>query len=158
MGHDVEILEAEAAAGGRMRAERHDGFVLDRGAQFVASAYRNLHRVIDALGLTDRVQPFRHARNAILRDGELHAADSDSPLRLLRSPLLSISAKLRLSGLVFEAWRQRAKIDPWQPERAAEIDDEDMATWFRRKVGAEAFEYLIAPGFSSTFDCDPEDL
>ena len=163
-GHDVEVLEAEPVAGGRMRAEPHPGFdgqggfILDRGAQFISSAYPNLHRLIETLGLADRVRPFRHARNAILRDGRLHPADADSPMRVLRSSLLSIPAKLRLSRLLAEVWRQRAKIDPWEPERAAEIDDEDMESWLRTTIGDEAFDYLIAPGFSSTFDSDPEHL
>ncbi|MBW2235541.1 MAG: NAD(P)/FAD-dependent oxidoreductase, partial [Deltaproteobacteria bacterium] len=30
-GHEVEVLEAEADAGGRMRSERHGDFVVDRG-------------------------------------------------------------------------------------------------------------------------------
>jgi oxygen-dependent protoporphyrinogen oxidase len=157
-GCDVMVLEAETTAGGRMRSERHGAFVLDRGAQFISSAYRNLHRVIDAVGLEGRVRPFRHAHNAVLRAGELHPSDADSPLRLLRSPLLSVRAKLRLSRLLVDVWRHRALLDPWRPERAAAIDDEDMAAYLRRRVGAEAFEYLIAPAFSSTFDCEPEDL
>ena len=157
-GHDVEVLEACAEPGGRMRSERHGGFTLDRGAQFVSSAYRNLQGLIDALGLRDEVRPFRHASNAVLRAGELHAADADTPLRILRSPLLSVRAKLRLSRLLVDAWRKRAWIDPWHPERAAPIDDEDMASYLRRLVGGEAFEYLLAPAFSSTFDSEPEDL
>ncbi|MGH0032810.1 MAG: protoporphyrinogen/coproporphyrinogen oxidase [Myxococcota bacterium] len=157
-GHQVQVLEAEATAGGRMRAEPRDGFVLDRGAQFIASAYRNLHGVIDALGLASQVRPLRHARNAVLRDGALHPADADSPLQVLASPLLTARGKLRLPRLLFEAWRHRRRIDPWHPERAASIDDEDMASWLSRTVGREAFEYLIAPAFSSTFDSEPEDL
>jgi len=158
------VLEAEPVAGGRMRAEPHPGpagaggFVLDRGAQFVSSAYPNLQRLIDALGLRDRVRPFRHARNAILRRGRLHPADAESPLAVLRSPLLGVMAKLRLSRLLADAWRHRAKIDPWQLERAADLDDEDMESWLRTTIGDEAFDYLIAPGFSSTFDTEPEHL
>ena len=91
-GHDVVVLEAEPEAGGRMRAERHGDFVLDRGAQFVSSAYPNLRRLIAELGLEDRVRPLRDARNAILRDGKLHEAAPDSPLGILRSPLLSATA------------------------------------------------------------------
>ncbi len=157
-GHDVQVLEAESEPGGRMRSERHGGFTLDRGAQFISSAYRNLHGLIDATGLASRVQPFRKAHNAVLRDGELHSADADSPFQVLRSPLLSGRAKLRLARLLHDVWRKRARLDPWHPERAAPIDHEDMASYLRRLVGAEAFEYLLAPAFSSTFDSEPEDL
>jgi oxygen-dependent protoporphyrinogen oxidase len=72
--------------------------------------------------------------------------------------LLSTGAKLRLPRLLFEVWRRRAILDPLRPERAAAIDGDDMATFLRRVVGDEAFEYALAPAFSSTFDSDPEDL
>lgn len=157
-GHAVEVLEREAVAGGRMRSERHGDFVVDRGAQFIASGYRTLHAVAAEVGLADAVRPLARAANAVLRDGRLHAGDHDSPLALLRSQLLSVGAKLRLPRLLFEVWRRRAMLDPLRPERAAAIDRDDMATSLRRVVGDEAFEYALAPAFSSTFDSDPEDL
>ena len=157
-GHAVEVLEREAVAGGRMRSERRGDFVVDRGAQFIASGYRNLHGLAEEVGLEAEVRPLARAANAVLRDGRLHAGDHDAPLALLRSRLLTAGAKLRLPRLLFEVWRRRALLDPLRPERAAAIDRDDMATFLRRVVGDEAFEYALAPAFSSTFDSDPEDL
>lgn len=157
-GHTVEILEAERAAGGRMRSERHGDFVIDRGAQFIASGYVNLHRLVAALGLEGRVHPVARARNAVLREGHLHAGDYDMPLRFVSSRLLSARSKLRLPRLLIELFRRRAHLDPHRPERAADLDREDLPTYLRRIVGDEALEYLFAPAFSSTFDSEPEDL
>ena len=161
-GHDVEVLEREDAPGGRMRSERiatpRGDFVVDRGAQFVASAYRNLHAVAGALGIESRLQRIHPSRNAILRGGRLHAGDYGSPPQFLRSRLLSARAKLRLGHVAWTLWRERRAVDPYHPERAARLDREDMASWLRRTVGTEATEYLFAPAFSSTFDCEPEDL
>ena len=157
-GHDVEVLERESEPGGRMRSERHGSFVLDRGAQFIASGYRNLHAVARAVGLEDRVRALARSDNAILRDGRLHSGDYGSPLQLLRSRLLSAPAKARLPRLLFEVARHRRQLDPLRPELAAALDHEDLATGLIRLVGDEAFEYLLAPALSSTFDSDPEDL
>ena len=157
-GHDVEVLEREAQAGGRMRSEAHGAFVLDRGAQFIASGYRNLHAVVRAIGLEDRVRRVARSDNAILRDGTLHSGDYGNPLRLLASRLLSAPAKARLPRLLFELARHRRALDPLHPELAAALDREDLATGLIRLVGDEAFEYLLAPVLSSTFDSDPEDL
>jgi oxygen-dependent protoporphyrinogen oxidase len=158
----VEVLEREPVAGGRMRSERiatpRGDFVVDRGAQFVASGYRNLQRVVDALGLRARLHPVAKTSNAILRDGMLHAGDYGSPVAFARSRLLSTGAKLRLPRLLLELARHRRRLDPYQPERAAAIDREDLARGLARIVGDEAAEYLFAPAFSSTFDADPEDL
>ena len=157
-GHDVEVLERENEPGGRMRSERHGGFVLDRGAQFIASGYRNLHAVTRAVGLEEKLRPLARSDNAILRDGRLHGGDYGNPLALLRSRLLSAPAKARLARLLFEVARHRRSLDPLRPELAAALDHEDLATGLIRLVGDEAFEYLLAPALSSTFDSDPEDL
>jgi oxygen-dependent protoporphyrinogen oxidase len=157
-GYQVQVLERAAVPGGRMRSEHHGEFVIDRGAQFIASGYRNLHAVAAEVGVTGQVRPLARASNAILRDGRLEPGDYDTPLRFLRSRLLSWNAKLRLPRLLLEVWRHRRLLDPHHPERAAAIDVEDMPAYLRRVVGEEAFEYVLAPAFSSTFDSDPEDL
>ena len=157
-GHNVEVLERERTPGGRMRSERRDGYVVDRGAQFIASGYRNLHQAAHSLGLGHRIENITCTRNAILRDGKLRAGDYDSLGEFLRSDLLSRRAKARLPRLLFEIFRHRKRLDPLHPEKAADIDRDDMARYLRRIVGEEALEYLLAPAFSSTFDSDPEDL
>jgi len=161
-GHDVEVLEREAVPGGRMRSETlstpRGDFVVDRGAQFVASGYRNLHAVAAALGIADRLQPIASSRNAILRDGRLEPGDYGSLAEFARSRLLSARAKLRLPRILLELARRRRRLDPYHPERAADLDGESMTAFLRRTVGEEAAEYLFAPAFSSTFDSDPEDL
>jgi oxygen-dependent protoporphyrinogen oxidase len=161
-GHEVEVLEREPVAGGRMRSERittpRGDFVVDRGAQFVATGYRNMQRVVDALGLRARLHPVAKTSNAILRDGMLHAGDYGSLVAFARSRLLSTGAKLRLPRLLLELARHRRHLDPYHPERAAGIDRETLARGLARIVGEEAAEYLLMPAFSSTFDADPEDL
>jgi oxygen-dependent protoporphyrinogen oxidase len=157
-GHDVEVLESEEVPGGRMRSERRGAYVIDRGAQFIASGYRNLHQIARSLGLAPRTRNIGCTRNAILRDGKLRAGDYDSLGEFLRSDLLSRRAKARLPRLLLEIARHRKRLDPLRPEKAAGIDREDMARYLRRVVGEEALEYLLAPAFSSTFDSDPEEL
>ncbi|MCL4685783.1 FAD-dependent oxidoreductase [Myxococcota bacterium] len=161
-GHDVEVLEREATPGGRMRSERvttpRGAFVVDRGAQFVASGYTNLRSVAEALGLSSRLQRIHPAHNAILRAGRWHAGDYESLAAFLRSDLLSLRTKARLPRLLFELWRGRRELDPYHPERAAALDREDMSAYLRRVVGEEAAEFLFAPAFSSTFDSEPEEL
>ena len=157
-GHDVEVLECEAQPGGRMRSERRAGYTLDRGAQFIASGYRNLHALLRELGLDHRVHAIAGAKNAVLRDGVLHPGDYDALGAFLRSRLLSARAKARLPRIGLELARRWRRLDPLHPELAAGFDREDLAAFLRRTVGEEALEYLFAPAFSSTFDADPEDL
>ena len=156
-GHDVEVLEREGEPGGRMRSERRGGFAIERGAEFTARGYRNLQRCVSLLGLEARLRPLPRLRHAVLRDGRLRPADPE-PLAMLRSPLLSPRARRRLLRLAVELARRWRRLDPAHPERAADLDDEDLASGLVRLAGREAAEYLLGPLFASTFDSDPEEL
>ena len=141
----------------KLRRAGHDVEVLERGAQFTASGYRNLQRCVSLLGLEPRLRELPRLRHAVLRDGRLRPADPE-PLEILRSPLLSPRARWRLLRLALELVRRWRRLDPAHPERAAELDDEDLASGLARLAGREAAELLLGPLFASTFDSDPEDL
>ncbi|PKH43526.1 Phytoene dehydrogenase-related protein [Nocardioides alpinus] len=66
-GRDVVVLEASDVAGGRIRTERIDGFLVDRGFQLLNPAYPAVRRWVDveALGL----QPFGAGVAARTEDG-----------------------------------------------------------------------------------------
>jgi len=157
-GHDVVVFEREGAAGGRMRSERAGDFIVDRGAQFIASAYREMRSLAAELGIADRIYPLRRADNAMVRSGRLWVGAYDSIGRLLVSRYLSLGAKLRLPRLALPLWRAWSRLDPMRPESAAFLDDENASDFLRRTVGEEAFEYVFQPAFSATFDSEPENL
>ncbi len=157
-GHDVEVLEREAAPGGRMRSEDHGGYRIERGAQFVTRGDRNLHATADALGIGGSIHSLGGTRDAVLRGGRLHELDFRAPWRMLQSRLLSGRAKRRLLRLPIELMRQRQKLDPLHPEQAASLDRENLVAGLRRLFGDEAVEYLLVPAISSRFDTGPEEL
>lgn len=55
-GRRVALLEASDGVGGRMRTDRRDGFLLDRGFQVFNTAYPQVKRRMDLPGL--RLRPF----------------------------------------------------------------------------------------------------
>src|SRR4028118_1249618 len=46
-GHEVVVLEASDGVGGRVRSDRVDGFVLERGFQVLFTAYPAVRRQVD---------------------------------------------------------------------------------------------------------------
>ncbi len=74
-GRQVVVLEAADAVGGRVRSDRRDGLVLDRGFQLVNPAYPEARRVLDLAAL--RLEPF--GRGVALGGGR-HGLIAD-PLR-----------------------------------------------------------------------------
>jgi oxygen-dependent protoporphyrinogen oxidase len=157
-GFAVEVLEQEATPGGRMRSEAQDGFIVERGAQFIASSYRNMHALATELGIAHRISPLRNTRNAVLKNGRFVAAEYEGLKAIGRSRDLSWPSKLRLLRLLWHVWRQRRLLDFYRPEAAAPLDGESAAEYARRELGQEVLDYLIDPAFASTFTVLPENL
>ena len=53
-GFAVQVFEREDTPGGRMRSEQRGDFVIERGAQFIASSYRNMRALAAELGIAAR--------------------------------------------------------------------------------------------------------
>lgn len=95
------LLDSESEAGGRVRTDRHQGFLLDHGFQVLLTAYPEAKAVLDytALGL----RPF--SNGAFIRIGRsFHPAgdpwrDIGAGLRTLASPIGTIRDKLLVAAL-----------------------------------------------------------
>jgi|CXWL01.1.fsa_nt_gi phytoene dehydrogenase-like protein len=101
-GVSVELLEAGDAAGGRVRTDVQDGFLLDRGFQVLLTAYPEARRVLDFDGLA--LRPFEpgalvHWQGAFHRLGDPWRRPGTA-LATLFSPLGSVGDKLAV-------WRLR---------------------------------------------------
>lgn len=155
-GVEVLVLEKEATPGGRMRSERHADFVVERGAQFIASSYRNMRRLAAELSIADRIEKLSDTRNAVLRNGEFVLTEYEGLAALKRSRDLSLPSKLRLLGILWPLYENRRSLDFYHPERAWRLDNESAASYVRRNFGREALDYLVEPAFASTFTVLPE--
>ncbi|MFJ2395356.1 MULTISPECIES: NAD(P)/FAD-dependent oxidoreductase [unclassified Streptomyces] len=72
-GFGVRVLEASDGVGGRMRSDRHEGFVLDRGFQVFNTSYPQVRRRLPLREL--RLRPFTpgflvHTDDGVLRCGD----------------------------------------------------------------------------------------
>ncbi len=130
-GRSVVVLEAGDGVGGRVRTDKWDGFLLDRGFQVYLEAYPVAGELLDLEALD--LKPFEPG--ALLFDGRKLNRVMDvfrRPAALpgaLISPVGSLRDKLKVARL-------RAKL------RCS--DDEEI--WRRREVSTEA--YLRETGFS----------
>jgi oxygen-dependent protoporphyrinogen oxidase len=156
-GHDVEVLEREAEAGGRLRSEREGALEVDDGIRLAVGPSPNLRAVAGALGLGDAFAAAAPPRHAVLRAGRLFEVPTGL-LGALASPLLSPRSRARLVRLALDLARQRSRLDPSRPERAAALDRREPASAWRARVGDEAFDCLLAPAFVAAFGAEPEDL
>jgi len=143
-GVDAICLEESERVGGALSSRRADGFLVEAGATTVLET-PELVRLAEEAGLEGEiVRSERGLPRFILRHGVLHPLPRGL-VPLLRTGLLSKRGKLRLLA------------ERWAPRRA-EAGDDSVASFVRRRFGAEAVEAFVAPFVAGTFGGVPEGL
>ena len=155
---NIQLFEASKRLGGVLWTQREENYLVERGAD---SFLLKLPWAVDLckeLGLEDQIVPTNegHRRALVVRKGQLHHVPEGfvvmRPNRLgpvLRSPLLSWRAKLRL--LRESSIPVAADLD--QPDY-----DESVASFAIRRLGQETFEQLVQPLLAGIYTADPQKL
>ena len=129
-GADVTVYEAQDRPGGKAWTEVQGGYVIERGPEgFLDSAPATLALARD-LGIADRLLPASDAakKRYLFARGALRAVPTN-PLSFLASGMLSVRGRLAVLG---------------EPFRAPSANgDESVASFARRRLGAEAAETLV---------------
>ena len=145
-GLDVIILEKENRAGGCIRTEQKNGFLVEYGPNSTMDTSPVLHELFNNLGIDSQlVYANEHSKNRyIVRDKKLNALPM-SPLAFIKTPHFSGKAKLRLLREPF--------ISPANPEV-----DESLAQFVMRRLGQEFLDYAIDPFVAGVYAGVPEQL
>lgn len=150
----VDIFEASDRAGGAIFTEKRDGFLIEHGPDsFITNKPGGL-RLCDDLGVSDQLIGTEEQRRRSLvvfrgrpvpiPDGFMLMAPS-SPMAILRTPILSWRGKLRLLSEYFRRRRDT-------------VGDESLASFVRRRFGAETLDRLVQPLVGGIYTSDPERL
>ncbi len=150
----VALFEAGDRCGGVIGTENIDGFQIELGPDSLLKALPWGVGLCHRLGIQDELigTDTTHQKTWILRSGKLQPLPEGlaimAPRRIwptVRSPILSIPAKLRMAC-------------EWFVRKKTEYDDESLAAFARRRFGRETFERLIQPLVSGIYMADPEKL
>lgn len=142
----VLVLEAQDQVGGRIRTDRVDGFLLDRGFQVFLTAYPEVARVLDLEALALR----RFYPGALVQIGGWRHRFADPWRRPLRSlagllaPVASLSDAVRIARLRAEALRP-GDLD----SAAASISTQDYLRQFG--LSERVIERFFRPFFGGVF-------
>ena len=143
-GVDAVVVEASVRVGGVIRSERRDGFLLELGPQSF-SGTTELRKLCSELGIADQeVEAPARAPRYVLLNGKLIAVPM-SPPALLTSSLLGGRTKWNMARDAFG-------------RSCAPEEDESIASFVRRKFGAELLDRLVGPFVSGVYAGDPERL
>lgn len=154
---DSLLLEAGPRAGGVLRTETADGFVMEAGPDSVLTQKTAAAELCRALGLGDDLVGCETANRgtSILRNGQLLPLPEGwqmlAPVRLwpaITTPLLSRDTKMRIALEWF-----RLKSPRFQGE-----GDESVAAFVRRHFGQEVADVIAGPLLAGVYGGDPEQL
>ena len=145
-GVRVVLLEAAARAGGTIGTVRERGCMIEAGPNSIVENTPLIGRLLDDLNLSsERVYANATARNRyVLRGGKLLALPA-SPGAFAVTPLFSAAAKLRLLREPFIG-------------RPARDDEESVADFVQRRLGAEFLDYAVDPFVAGVYAGDPGKL
>ena len=143
-GVDVVLLEKSERAGGVMRTDRVDQFLIERGPNS-SQGTEELLTLVEELGITgDLVEGDPKAPAYVYFNKRLHPVPS-GPGAFIKSNLLSVRGKLRIL------------MEPLVGARRS-TEEESVAAFARRRIGREAAERMVAPFVSGVYAGDPEAL
>jgi phytoene dehydrogenase-like protein len=140
-GHDVVVLEAGDAPGGRVRTDEVDGMLLDRGFQLINPSYPQVKRTFDLRGL--RLRTF--GSGAVIAHGSTRHAVVDprrAPAQALTAALLPLGT-LR-ERIAFARWAIAAGYGPAGPIKDG--PDESLAEHLARHgLAGEFTDSVVRP-------------
>jgi oxygen-dependent protoporphyrinogen oxidase len=93
-GHEVKVLETSERPGGRCKAFRRDGFLVDTCPELAATSYRRWLNLIHEVGLGDNVVKSPTVIS-MFQKGRLLNIDMGNMMSVTFTPALSWSAKFR---------------------------------------------------------------
>jgi protoporphyrinogen/coproporphyrinogen III oxidase len=143
-GLNVLLLERDSEVGGVMRSERRDGYLLEWGPNSYLES-EEADRLIQELDLDSKfVTADPKAPRFLYFRGALEPVPMN-PIAFFSSRLLSLKGKLRIFA------------EPFMPARKSR-DEESIASFIRRRIGAEAHDRLVAPFVSGIYAGNTEKL
>ncbi|HYV86823.1 MAG TPA: protoporphyrinogen oxidase [Patescibacteria group bacterium] len=150
----LAIFDADDRAGGVIRTERIDGFVVEAGPDCFITDKPWALKLCERLGLADDLVGTNPAcrRSFVLRGRRLLPIPDGfhlmAPARLMSfatTPTLSLRGRIRAA---FDLVLPRGPVVP----------DESLASFVTRRFGAEVLERLAQPLLAGIYNADPERL
>lgn len=148
-GRSVRVLEAADRIGGRMRTTRCDGYLIDEGADLIATrGYEATWRLLEDVGLPREMIRRVPSPLAVWRDGRAHP-HVGRPLGLLTGAGLSRRGRLDLLRFQIATALRSRSFDTDHPERTplGDITVAELGQRYRPELSDYLFRPLVAGFF-----------
>ena len=158
-GFEVRVLESQDQPGGRMGQCRSGPITYNTGARLIYPFGRDLHRLVDELGLRGDMLPLKGLGATCVDTAQRHAIQLMPDAAVLRTPGLSLRTRWRLLASAARLLALRRGVDPDHAVSALDSSgDETLAAYIGRTLGEDALRLLVEPVFRATRSWNPEEL
>ncbi len=150
----VDLLESDQRLGGKIVTHRVDGFLVEGGPDTWLARKPEAAALCKELGLEKKIIPTNlETRGAFVsRRGKLHKLPEG-----MSGLVPSRIAPLLFSSMLSPLGRLRAAGEWFVPRREAETE-ESVAGFVRRRLGNEAYDYLVEPLLCGIYGGDGDQL
>ncbi len=150
----VTVFEADETPGGNLRTLHQEGWQLEWGPNGFLDSEPATLRLVDRLGLKDRLQPSSDATShRFLMVGGRMVEIPTSPKAFLSSKMVSKSAKMRMAGELFVPPRRNLGKAAENPST-----DETVFEFGVRRLGREFAEVMLDPMVKGVFGGEAKEL
>lgn len=150
-GRQVEILERASVPGGRIQLLEKEGARVDVGAQYFHTNYTETLKLLESLGLKEKLIPIR-APVMLMRDGEGFLAKHNT----LRYKVVPLGSNLRFARIFLTTLRNFGRLDPYYNDPLEEFEDIELADYILKKCDKEVLEFLVRPIITAFNLSEPE--
>lgn len=148
----VKLIEAGERLGGVISTAKRDGFTIERGPDSIIARKKSALRLIEEVGLQDKIVSNTAGKSYIYARGKLHTMPEGSFMGIPTQV-----TPFALSGLFSPLGKLRAAGDFILPKSKA-LADQSLGAFFRRRLGDEVVENLIEPLLSGIYAGDIDEL
>lgn len=157
LGVDVTVLEASERVGGRMSTDQRDGYLIDRGAQFLSDGYSVIRDLIGELGLGQHLTRVCGWTGTV-RGHAVRRTNAGYPWTVATSGLLSWRDTFRMARASFSLVRATRHLPLTDYSKWHMLDDADAAEWIAASFGRDALEYVFEPMLEGFYFQAPEQM
>jgi len=153
-GLEITILEAKKKVGGNIQTESRDGFIIEGGPDCFLSEKPWAMALCRKLGLGEQLTPTndRLRKTYVLSRGKLHELPEGVTLMI---PTKIIP--LAMSRLITTKGKLRMLLEIFIPKKKDD-SDESLASFVRRRLGAEVLDKIAEPLVAGIHAADPETM
>lgn len=155
-GLDVVVFESSNRVGGRMTTDNVDGFIIDRGAQFLSDNYSTLIPLIKELGLENElVESSSYA--SVIRNQKICQLSAKNPFTIFTSGYFTFTelTKFIIPSIKWIGLIDKLPLDDYS--KWAHLDDEVTSEFILREFNRTYLEYIIEPQLQGFYYQTPEE-